>query len=128
MSEGRYIKMPKIIDDRSSLDRTIKIYDSFYNTNLKIDPAKYDIVYGYFVSVCKTKNIAANFTTVLFRISTQTGIDVLELLNELKGAGTSIELNKQITYWLNSIRSKTSLYGISVIPKPVISAARNVVI
>lgn len=119
--------MPRIIDDRSSLDRTVKIFDSFYNTNLQVGAAQYDIVYGYFSNVCKTKNIAENFTTVLFRIATQTGIDVLTLLDEIKGKKSGLEMNKQITYWLNGLKSKTSLYGISVIPQPVVSAARNVI-
>ena len=78
--------MPRIIDDRStSLDRTVQIFDAFYQTNLKVGASQYDIVHGYFTNVCRTRNIADNFTTVLFRISTQTGVDVLVLLDEIKG-------------------------------------------
>lgn len=119
--------MPRIIDDRTSLDRTVRIFDSFYQTNLQVNPADYDIIYGYFSSVCKTKNIAQNFTTVLFRIATQTGVDALVLLDEIKGNGPGLQMNQQICYWLNGLKSKTSLYGISVIPQPVIPVARNVV-
>lgn len=126
--EGRYIKMPRIIDDRTTLDRTVRIFDAFYQTDMRVGAAQYDIVYGYFTSVCKTKNIAANFTTVLFRIATQTGVDVLTLLEEIKGKNTGLQMNQQICYWLNSLKSKTSLYGISVIPQPVVPVARNVII
>ena len=120
--------MPRIIDDKSSLDRTVRIFDSFYQSNLQVNASEYDVVHGYFVSVCETKNIADNFTTVLFRIATQTGVSVLELLDELKGTSGSLQMNKQICYWLNSLKSKTSLYGVSVIPQPVVPVARNVVL
>jgi hypothetical protein len=39
-----------------------------------------------------------------------------------------LQMNKQICYWLNSLKSKTSLYGVSVIPQPVVPVARNVVL
>lgn len=121
--------MPRIIDDRTSLDRTVRIFDAFYQTDLLVNASEYDIVHGYFMSVCETKNIADNFTTVLFRISTQTGVSVQILLNELKGKGNNtLELNKQICYWLNGLKSKTSLYGVGVIPQPVVPVARNVVL
>lgn len=120
--------MARILDDRTSLDRTIRIFDSFYQTDLQVNASEYDIVHGYFTKVCKTKNIADNFTTVLFRIATQTGVSVLQLVNELKGKEGSLSMNKQICYWLNSLKSRTSLYGVSVIPQPVVPVARNVVL
>lgn len=120
--------MPRIIDDRTELDRTVRVFDAFYQTDLKLNASEYDIVHGYFTSVCESKNIADNFTTVLFRISTQTGVPVQQLLDELKGTNNALSMNKQICYWLNSLKSKTSLYGVSVIPQPVVPVARNVVL
>jgi hypothetical protein len=120
--------MPRIIDDRTELDRTVRVFDAFYQTDLKLNASEYDIVHGYFTSVCESKNIADNFTTVLFRISTQTGVPVQQLLDELKGNANALTMNKQICYWLNSLKSKTSLYGVSVIPQPVVPVARNVVL
>jgi hypothetical protein len=121
--------MPRIIDDRNSLDRTVRIFDSFYSSDLRVNASEFDLVYGFFSQICETKNIANNFTTVLFRISTQTGVSIETLLNELKGRNkTKLDLNKQMCYWLNSLKSKTSLYGVSVIPQPVVPVARNVVL
>lgn len=120
--------MPRIIDDRTTLDRTVRIFDAFYQTDLKVNASEYDLVHGYFTRVCGDTNIADNFTTVLFRISTQTGVSVQSLLNQLQGVNGSLEMNKQICYWLNSLKSKTSLYGVSVIPQPVVPVARNVVL
>lgn len=120
--------MPRIIDDKTSLDRTVRIFDAFYQSDLKVNASEYDLVHGYFTNVCGDTNIADNFTTVLFRISTQTGVNVQLLLKDLQGTGGSLQMNKQICYWLNSLKSKTSLYGISVIPQPVVPVARNVVL
>jgi hypothetical protein len=118
--------MPQILDTRTQLDQTVKIFDSFYAFNLVVGADQYDIVHGYFVSVCTTKNIADNFTAVLFRIAQETGTNVLDLLDLIKGV-KKLEMNQIINYYLNSFKSKTSLYGISIVPKPNQSVARNIV-
>ena len=77
-------------------------------------------------SVCASKNIAANFTAVLFRISQETQIPVLNLLDQIKGTN-KMEMNQTIAYYLNSFKSKTSLYGIAVVPKSNQPVSRNIV-
>lgn len=119
--------MPTITDNRTSVDQTVKIFDSFYGINLVVNGSEYDIVYGYFTSVCATRKIAANFTAVLFRIAQESGISVLELLRSLQGSSNKLEMNKILCYYLNSLKSKTNLYGISIIPLANQPAARNVV-
>lgn len=54
--------MARIIDERTSLDLTVKIFDDFYSFNMIVNGNEYDIVNGYFKTVCDTKNIAGNFT------------------------------------------------------------------
>jgi len=120
--------MARIVDNRNNIDQTVRIFDSFYMTDLVVNATEFDIVYGYFSNVCKTDRIAANFTTVLFRISQETGVSVLELISILKGAPNKIKMNELICYYLNSFKSKTSLYGIGVVPKPNQPVARNVVL
>lgn len=120
--------MAKIIDNRTSLDQTIRIFDSFYAVNMTVGPDKFDIVYGYFTSVCDTKNIAANFTAFLFRIAQETQIDVLELLEQIQGTNNKLQMNKVLAYYLNTFKSKTSLYGVASKAKPNLPVARNVVL
>lgn len=120
--------MANILDSRSSLDQTVKIFDSFYAFDLRVNANEYDIVHGYFLSVCKTRNIADNFTAIMFRISQETGIPTLDLLGAVKGTGNKLQMNQIINYYLNSFKSKTSLYGISITPQPNIPVARNVVL
>lgn len=119
--------MPRIIDNRTSLDKTVRIFDAFYAVDLVIGSSQYDVVHGYFTGVCDTKNIADNFTAVLFRIAQQSGTDVLTLLDQVKGSKSKLDINKTMCYYLNSIKSKTSLYGVAVVPRPVAPVARNIV-
>ncbi len=120
--------MAKIIDDRlNGQDQTVRIFDSFYSTDLVVSTNHYDVVHGYFTRVCDTKQIAENYTAMLFRIAQQTGVDAVSLLDNIKGVNNKLELNKTMCYYLNSLKSKTSLYGVSSVPKPVLSTARNVV-
>lgn len=120
--------MARIIDNRNSLDQTVRIFDSFYMTNLIVNSSEFDVVFGYFSNVCKTEKIAANFTTVLFRIAQETNTSVIDLLSIIKGTPNKIKMNELICYYLNSFKSKTSLYGVGVVPKPNQPVARNVVL
>lgn len=119
--------MPSIIDNRNSLERTIKIFDSFYASNLRVNADQYDVVYGYFSSVCETKSIAANFTAVLFRIAQEANINVLTLLDQIQGANNKLKMNQVLCYYMNSLKSKTALYGIGIVTLANQPVARNVV-
>lgn len=118
--------MAKIVDASNSLDKTIRIFDQFYSFNAVVNPDEFDLVRGYFLSVCETKDIANNFTAALFRISQSTGIPALDLLAEIKGTNNKLEMNKIICYFLNTLKSKTALYGVSQIPRPNQSVSRNI--
>jgi len=120
--------MPIFNTERNDLDRTVKIFDSFYAKQLVIPSNDFDVVYGYFSSVCKTKQIAANFTAVFFRVCQESGISPMDFLQQIKGTSNKLQMNSIITYYLNSFKSKTTLYGISIIPKANQNVARNVVL
>lgn len=109
------------------LDQTIRIYDNFYNTKLQVNAGDYDVVYSYFKGISENKQIAANMTTVLYRIAQTGNYNVLDLLAIVKGARTNIEMNSILCYYLNTFKSKTSLYGVGNIPKPNEAVQRNVV-
>lgn len=119
--------MPKIIDNRINSDTTIRVFDNFYSTDLIVGANEFDEVYGYFKSVCENEEAASNFSVVLFRISQDTGMPVLELLYTLQGTNNTLEMNKLMCYYLNTFKSLTSIYGVGNIPIPVEPVARNVV-
>lgn len=118
--------MAKIIDSRNTIDQTIQIFDAFYGVNMTVNPSEYDVVHGYFLSVCDTISIANNFTAALFRISQNTGIPVLTLLGYMQGTTNKLEMNKTICYFLNTLKSKTALYGVSQLPRPNQPVSRNI--
>ena len=76
--------MAKIVDLTNNLDRTLRIYDQFYSYNSIVNPDEFDVVNGFFSSVCESKSVAGNFTASLFRISQTTGIPALTLLEQIK--------------------------------------------
>jgi len=118
--------MASIIDSKIGIDQTVLIFDSFYAVDLAVNSNEYDIVLGYFKSVCSTNTIAQNFTAFLFRISQETNIYALTLLDNIQGLN-KLDMNRTIAYYMNSFKSKTSLYGISSVPTPNQPVARNIV-
>jgi hypothetical protein len=112
---------------RSNLDSTVRVFDRFYDFDLVVDANQYEIVYSYFYDMSKSKVIARNFTTIIFRIANITGESAMRVMEDVKGT-TKFETNAILTYYLNSIRSKSTLFGIGVIPSPNQSIQRNVVI
>lgn len=119
--------MAQLIDaPRSQLDNTVRLFDQFYNFDLVVDGNQYDLVYSYFFKITGNKNTANNFTTVMFRISNITGENVLTLLDEMKNT-TNLTASGILTYYLNSLKSKTTLYGIANIPVPNETVQRNIV-
>lgn len=108
-----------------NLDQTVRVYDQFYNFDVNVPAAEYDVVNSYFQSVMTSKVAAGNFTVSLFRVSQDTGIPALTLLKEFQGLN-GIELSVSLSYYLNQIRSRATLLGISVPVVPNAYVARNV--
>lgn len=120
--------MPTIFDNRNSLDQTVRIFDSFYNVDQIINSSEFDIVFGFFKEVCSTTQIASNYTAFLFRVSNESGVPIMELMEQLYKIKTNkILIDTFLAYYLNRFRSKTNLYGVSTVPRPVQPVARNVV-
>jgi hypothetical protein len=111
----------------SALDTSVKLFDSFYNYDMVVDATQYEIVRSYFKSINNSDTIAANFATMIFRIANITGENALTLLNFIQGK-SKLEANAVMIYYLNNIKSKTALYGISVVPKANDNVQRNIVV
>jgi len=107
------------------IDQTVRIYDEFYNYAENVPSAEYDIVNSYFKSVFNTIEQAENFTVSIFRVSQESGIDALTILDEIAGA-TGPQLTASLCYYLNSVRSNTTLLGVLQPSAPNYWTARNV--
>lgn len=115
----------RMITTASEFDKSVKLFDPFYSFSAVINGNEYEIVHSYFVMICDTRNIANNFTNALFLIAQQTGTPVLDLLGFIRGLN-KLDMNNIIAYYLNSFKSKTALYGISVVPQISQQVARNI--
>lgn len=109
-----------------SIDQTVRIFDNFYRYDTNVPAAEYDIVYSFFRQVMQNEQSAGNFTVSLFQVSEETGIPALTLLKGFEGLDT-VRLNANLAYYLNQIRSRATLLGVSVAVVPNSYAARLVV-
>lgn len=116
------------ISRTSSADQTVRIFDNFYNTKTVVNASDWDVVFSYFKGTSDNTQIAANFASILFRIAQEADVNVLELLQMLQGQPNKIGVNKVICYYLNTFKSKASLYGVGDVPKPNEAIQRNVVL
>lgn len=116
-----------IIDTFNNSSISTRLIDQFFQFDVVVNASEFDLIFSYFKSVSSNIQTAKSFTVFLFRISNLTNIPVLQLLDEIKGK-TKLEMNVFIAYYLNSFKSKTTLYGLSLQPKPNQTVQRNVVI
>lgn len=107
------------------IDTTVHIFDNFYNYEQEVDADTFDVVNSYMESVFKTKEAALNFTTALFRVAQESNTPVLTLLQEIQGQD-QITINLTLAYYLNSLRSPSTLLGVNAVTTPNYWAARNV--
>ena len=112
---------------KSSTDSTVTIFDSYYQNEIKINAAEYDQVNAYFRSRFANDAIANDFTAVIFEIAQGYGQPVAELLDSIKGTA-GIELSATLAYYLNGLRSKATLLGVSAVQRPNVYAARNILV
>jgi hypothetical protein len=107
------------------VDQTVKIFDRFYAYEVDVPQLEYDAVYSFFLSIYGTAEAAGNFTVSLFRVSQQSSIPVMNLLEQIEGLDQA-EINLTLAYYLNNIRSPSTLLGINASTTPNYYVARNV--
>jgi hypothetical protein len=116
-------------------ENTLEIFDSFYAEALSVPVNEWDVVNSYFVGVLKgdpnsksTKDTAKKFASVLFKIAQQTGTDIMVFMDYFRtNVETSIQVNSEMAYYLNLLKSKTALYGISTVVSPNQAVQRNII-
>ena len=116
-------------------ENTLEIFDSFYAEPLSVPVNEWDVVNSYFVGVLKgdpnsesTKDTAKKFASVLFKIAQQTGTDIMVFMDYFRtNVETSLQVNSEMAYYLNLLKSKTALYGISTVVSPNQAVQRNII-
>jgi pyruvate/2-oxoacid:ferredoxin oxidoreductase alpha subunit len=108
-----------------SIDQTVQIFDQFYDYSVSVPTLEYDAVYSYLRSQFGTAEAAGNFTVTVFRISEESQIPVMDLLQQLQGLNAT-ELTLTLSYYLNNVRSASTLLGVNQPVTPNYYVARNV--
>ena len=109
----------------TKIDQTVRIFDRFYAYEQQVPTDQYDAVLSYFKSVFGSAQAAGNQTVSVFRISQATGIPVMTLLQQFIGQ-TGPQINLTLAYYLNGIRSRSTLLGLTVSQQPNYYVARNI--
>lgn len=109
----------------ANADTTVKIFDNFYNYEQQVPTEQYDTIFGYFKSLTSDTPTAAAFTSSLFQVAENSQTDVMVLFKQIQGQD-ALQVNITLAYYLNGIRSKSALLGVSTPTKPNFYAARNV--
>jgi aconitase B len=107
------------------IDQTVRIYDQFYNYAEDVPSGEYDIVLSYFKSVFNTVEQAQNFTVSIFRVAQESQTDALTILQQIQGSNGP-QLTANLCYYLNSVRSSSTLLGVLEPAAPNYWTARNV--
>jgi hypothetical protein len=107
------------------VDQSVKIFDEFYNYAAVVPADEYDAVYSYFRSVFDTDLAAGNFTVTVFRVAQQSSIPVMDLLQSFQSKSKP-ELTLTLAYYLNGLRSKSTLLGLNQATQSNFYVARNV--
>ena len=117
--------MASVNNINPKVDLTVRVFDNFYNYQQEVNANEFDAVNTFFLSIYQSPETALNFTTTLFRISAETQIPVLTLLEQIQGQN-EVELTATMAYYMNGIRSLTTLLGINARVTPNYYTARNV--
>lgn len=117
--------MPTVNEPNINLDTTVRVFDSFYGVDVTVPVDEYDAVNSFFESIYKDKAAAQSFSLSLFRIAQGTQVSALTLLEEIRDQD-QIQLTNTFCYYLNTLRSPSTLLGINTSVTPTVWAARNV--
>lgn len=118
--------MPSVNEPNDRVDLTVRVFDDFYRFAIDVPVDEYDAVNSYFRSVFTSVQAADNFTAQIFRIAQQSNTTALQILDQMQDQD-EIQVTGRIAYFLNGIRSPSTLLGINAVTTPNVWAARNVI-
>jgi len=118
--------MPSVNEPNNRVDLTVRVFDDFYRFAVDVPVDEYDAVNSYFRSVFTNSQAADYFTAQIFRIAQDSNTPALTIVDQMSGQD-EIQVTGRIAYFLNGIRSPSTLLGINAVTTPNIWAARNVI-
>ena len=107
------------------VDQTVRVFDQFYNYDENVPADQYDAVRSFFLSAFRTESAADSFTVAIFRVAQNSGQNALSLLSTFENQ-TPPQITATLCYYLNGIRSASTLLGVLTPTTPNYYTARNV--
>jgi hypothetical protein len=117
--------MSTINQINNRLDQTVRVFDQFYNYDENVPADQYDAVHSFFAAAFNSPDAADNFTVAIFRVSQDSGQNVMNILNTFENQ-TPPQITATLCYYLNGIRSPATLLGVLTPTTPNYYTARNV--
>lgn len=108
-----------------NIDTTVRLFNQFYDTDMVVSSADYDVVMGYLKRICSSKAIAENFAVSIFKIANDYGFSVQDILAQIQGQDR-LQLTATMSYYLNSIRNASTYVGVGSAITPNQYVARNI--
>jgi hypothetical protein len=111
-----------------NVDPTNQAFANFYNVQdfPPADANTYDLIYSYLTSVFGNQASAKNLTYALFKISANSGTPIEQIFNIIKAQEGAMQVSKTVSFYLNNIRSNSTLIGVGNTVTPNRNVARNV--
>jgi len=117
--------MANINATNPNIDLTVQIFDRFNEFTQAVPAQEYDAVRSYLLSVFGTVKQADNFTSTIFRISSVSGIPVMQLLQSIEGM-TGPQVTLVFAFYLNTFQSPSTMLGIQATVTPNFYIAHNI--
>lgn len=120
--------MAKTINDPIYTDqKNVNLATNFNEPPKAVDGGEYDYVLSFFKRSMTDPVAAANFTESIYQVSRQADVPVLELVNSMEGQ-TGLQMNVSMAYFMNGIRSNSTMLGVTNTVRPNFYAGRSVLI
>ena len=117
--------MPSVNETNPKIDASVRVFDTFNDFGIDVPANEYDAVSSYLLSVFNDASAAQNFTTSIFRVAQETNTPVLTVLEQIQ-APNAVRVTLNIAYFLNGLRSPSTLLGVNTAVTPNVWAARNI--
>ena len=100
------------------------IVDEYNKTKFPVEAGEYDYVLSFFRRSMDSE-AAKNFTTSIYQVAHASKVPVLEIIETMKGQ-SGLEMTASLAYYLNGIRSNSTMLGITNKVRPNFYAGRSV--
>lgn len=99
-----------------------------YNIPSNVSAEIVDSIRGYFLGITNSRQIAENYTSLVFKIASQLQKPVSEIVDLFKKQNNELVMTNTIAYYLNQLSStRTVLFGTSDPLPPNPRVVRNVI-